>query len=196
MEENKKNQENCDSFKLKGNKCYQNKEFLKAILFYNQSLCIAESNEQISLLYGNRSAVYFEIKRFKECLENIQLAKQYNYPEDKLVKLNNRENRCLDIIKNEKQIKEDPVSNFFKLSYKAHPKIPFIIDGVEAKYSEKYGRGLYTNKNLYAGDIIIIEEPFLKTLDDEFKHKRCNYCLKTNSYNLIPCENCTDGELK
>lgn len=49
-----------------------------------------------------------------------------------------------------------------------------------------YGRGVYTNRNLKAGEIIAIEEPALKFMKSSEKYKRCAFCLKTNKLSLVP----------
>lgn len=179
--------------KISGNDNFSKKKFREALVDYNQSLCKAETNFQKSLLYGNRSAVYFEMKKYSMCLENIELAKHHNYPEDKLVKLNEREEKCRHFI-NSENTKNDSISQFFKLSQKSHKSIPFIIDGIEVKLSDKFGLYLITNKDLKTGDIIAIEEPFIKLLNTEFYYERCANCLNHNFLNLIPCQNCDEGE--
>jgi SET and MYND domain-containing protein 4 len=167
--------------------------FLGALIGYNRGLCRAATNLQKSILYGNRSAVYFEVKKYDLCIENIQLARKYGYPADKLDKLMIREEKCRKLIESDVDEKQDDIWNFFKLSHKSHEKIPFIIDGIDVQSSKKYGRYLITNIDLMPGDIIAIEEPFVKHLYREFTH-RCAACLKQNHLNLIPCNGCTDSE--
>jgi hypothetical protein len=81
-------------YKEFGNKCYSKKDFRETVTLYNKALCHATSNLQLSLLYANRSAVYLEVKKFEECLENIQLAKTSGYPQEKMAKLIAREENC------------------------------------------------------------------------------------------------------
>jgi hypothetical protein len=78
---------------------------------------------------------------------------------------------------------KDP-RNFFKLSYQANPKIPFIVDCLEMREDEKYGRGIYATCDLNAGDVIAIEEPFfLETLST---NRHCMNCNRSNMLSLIP----------
>lgn len=202
MQKIKKSENISIEFKYRGNEHFKKKNFQEAIILYNKGLCNAETKSQLNLLYANRSAVYFEVKRFKECLENIELAKKYGYPKEKLGKLNAREVKCKEMIdtykkENIKNEDEEAAKNFFQLSYKSHPTIPFIIDGIECKRSKEFGRYLITTRDLKSGDIIAIEDPYVKIIDREsqMRFERCALCLKHNNLNLIPCDKCSQGNL-
>ena len=80
--------------------------------------------------------------------------------------------------------------DFFKLSYPVNEKIPWVVDCVEVRHTENYGRGIYAKQDLKAGDIICIEEPiFNYTFNDEYNHYfQCYNCFKPNRMNLIPCD--------
>jgi SET and MYND domain-containing protein 4 len=188
----------AETLKITGSSKFSKRYFQDALINYNEGLCRAESNFLKSLLYGNRSAVYFEVGKYKECIENIQLAKEHGYPADKIDKLNKREEKCLKTMESKQSKveinKNEPFSDFIKLSYKGHDKIPFIIEEIEKRNSKKYGNYLITTKDLKTGDIIAIEEPFVKIIDREYKYERCSYCLKQNSYNFIPCDHCCEGK--
>lgn len=148
-------------------------------------MCYAESKEKQALLYANRSAVYFELKRYDECFLNIQWARP-GYPKEKIQKLNDREEKCEKAMKNQ----EPPYNmwnDFLKLSYPANPKIPFIIDSLELRNTKKYGRGVFTTRDLNVGDIIAIEKPALVFLCKEGQYHRCCKCYKISRLNLIPC---------
>jgi SET and MYND domain-containing protein 4 len=165
-----------------------NRDYYEALLCYNRSLIFAEADRSydlLSLAFANRSAVYIEIKEFEMCLENILLAKEHGYPSDKLPMLIEREEKCNKLMKEAKtpDPDEDP-RKFFKLSYPANPKIPFIIDGLEMREDEKFGRGIYATRDLKAGDIIAIEEPFY--LEMPSPALLCAKCYEGNSLSLIP----------
>lgn len=187
-------EETAENFRSDGNFHFGNKKFHDALLCYNQSLSFA-GDENISLTYANRSAVYLEAKLFKECLENIKLACENKYPKEKISKLVEREEKCKKLMKiHENDLENDPW-NFFKLSHAPNIKIPFIVNCLELCENEKYGRYLVTKKDLKTGDVIAIEEPFYKFIDHEVCHSRCANCLKSNNLNLIPCATCTKGKI-
>lgn len=182
-----KNESAAKLLKQSGNEKYLKSQFIEALVNYNKALCLAESDGLKSQLFGNRSAVYFEVKKYSLCIENIQLAKKFG---NQQVKLQEREAKCKELLQVEGDVKEEDqmAAEFFKLSYEKHPKIPFIIDGIDVKYSRKYGHHLITNRDLNAGDIIAIE-PFLcnlVALDIQNCYERCSICLRHNFYSLIP----------
>lgn len=185
----------ADSYRIKGNAFYKQRTFDAALVEYNKSLCCAPAkSKELGLAYANRSSIYCEVRMYQKCVENIKLARENNYPGEKMKTLDDREQKCLKLIKSGLRDVEFDVWDFFKLSYKANKRIPFIIDGLELAENEKYGRMIVTTRDLKAGNIIAIEEPAFKVLDEIALKYRCSYCLKNNHYSLIPCEKCPKGK--
>lgn len=159
-------------------------------LFF-QSLCYARSKRSLSWAYANRSILYFELKLYDECLQNIKWAQENFYPTSRLQKLVKREKRCIEE-KSKKETKgKDPAEDskeFFKLSHPPNAKIPFIVDCIEERKCDHFGRGLYATHDFKVGDIIAIEDPLFKL----FCRKRnwtslfCHFCLKIFQHNMIP----------
>jgi hypothetical protein len=75
-------------------------------LFFNSLVSSPLGHENVGVAYANRSVVYMKLGFFKTALENIQLARDNGYPQSKLEKLAEREQRCLNKIRTEKS-KED-----------------------------------------------------------------------------------------
>ncbi len=64
-------------------------------------MCFAPSDtDAVGLAFANRSAVYSEMGYYEKALENIELARNNNYPSVKLNKLKEREDQCLDKMSN------------------------------------------------------------------------------------------------
>lgn len=184
----------ANKFREEGNKMFAERDFHLALAWYNKSLCNAiVGSPQVSLIYANRSAVYLECKQFKLCLENIKLARDHGYPTNKLSKLAEREEKCLKMMEKRPEKLFDPW-NFIKLSYLAHEKLPFMIHCLQLREDEKFGRHVVTTSPLVTGDIIAIEEPLIKYIDEMSRHVRCTRCLKHNQLSLIPCSGCTFGK--
>lgn len=98
----KKDNAKSSEFRVQGNHFFslKYKNNFKALELYNQSIYFAEKySENVSIGYANRSAILFEWKLYKECLENITLARSANYPERLSHKLNKREDDCLKLLK-------------------------------------------------------------------------------------------------
>lgn len=198
-----KDQTKSLEFRQQGNSFFslKNKDYVRALEFYNKSICFAEMGSvDLGIGYANRSAIYFEWKEYKTCLENIKLAKENGYPKRLMDKLNKRETECekaLEKIKakqNNDEADEDDDDEVIlapKLSYSAHPKIPFIADCLEMRETEELGRHIITNRDLSVGKVVAIEESFCSWTLPSVRYTRCAYCLEENNYNLIPCDYCT-----
>lgn len=194
-----KSNEKAVACRADGNKLYSDRCFHKALLKYNESLCFAEvGSENVGHAFANRSAVYLEMKLFERCRANIELAKQFNYPETSLETLNKRDEKCRVLMKSETKACE----KLFVLSHPANKKFPFVVDCLEVREDEKYGRYVVTNKSLRVGDIIAIEKPFVSVLLSESNFadipksnifQRCTNCLADNALDLIPCSFCCQG---
>lgn len=185
----KKSNDKSNEYRLKGNEFFKDKENMYlAIVNYNKAIAYAKSKQVLALCYGNRSAAYFEFKRYEDCLQNIQLARQNGYPQKSMSKLNEREAKCIQAMQESMDVDKENLWDFFKLSYPSNKNVPWIVDRVEVRWTEKYGRGIYAKEDLKAGDIIAIEESMFHYLHDENAYKRCCNCFKTNAMNLIPCD--------
>jgi hypothetical protein len=113
---------------------------------------------------------------------NIQWAYD-GYPKDKIQKLNERKEKCKKLKRITKKAKEE---DYIKLSYPANAKVPFVIEGIEVRVTEKFGRGIYATRDLKAGDIIAID-PSQIGLIKRPNYNRCCNCSKKSMFNLIPC---------
>jgi len=85
-------------------------------------------------------------------------------------------------------VEKENWEDLFKLSYPANEKIPWLVDCVEMRVTEKFGRGIYAKHDLKAGDIICIEEPAVNYADGDNAYFRCYNCFKANAMSLIPCD--------
>jgi tetratricopeptide (TPR) repeat protein len=170
-----------------GNVFFILKDYFYALNAYNRAITYARTKSYLSLGYAGRSAVFFEINCYEESLKNIEWARENGFSYDKLAKLKGREKKCNQyIMEGRRNVAEDPW-NFFKLSYPANEKIPWIVDCLEVRTTEKYGRGIYATKDLKAGDIISIEQPVIHILCERSYFRRCANCFTTCNLNLIPC---------
>lgn len=180
------------TYRLSGNKHYgkqTNAGYLVALKHYNESVCYAEEDsEELGLGFANRSAVYFDLGLYDDCLQNIQLAKR-TVPARVINKLNNREKQCLERKHSEKMSPAAGINP--ELSLPANDQIPFLAECLQLQRNEQFGRHIITTTDLLPGDVIGIEESFCSTLDLKFKYERCENCLREHNYNLIPCTHCS-----
>lgn len=171
----------------KGNENFKQKQYLEALYNYNESLCFSEPNSaNISIVFANRSAVYFHLKYYKVCIENINLAIEYGYPANLMHKLTERRKICEKSL----HLSKDKTHEI-KLSYEVNEKIPCMVEGIQLMDDKQFGRGLVATKNFKVGDIVIKEKPFVMAISYENKRSfyfQCFWCLKTDYMSLIPCE--------
>lgn len=152
------------------------KKYFEALENFNKALCLAEKDStDASLAYASRAEVYKEIGEIEKSLENKKLAAGARR-KDSLTK------------------SEEKGSSFFKLSFPANEKIPFVANCLVMKNDINFGRYIITNQKLKPGDIIAIEEPFFKIVNPTASHLRCSNCLKSNLMNLTPSQLSSSSE--
>lgn len=182
----------CDKkakeFSAKGEKFLAEGKFSQALDSFNNCLRFTSIDSyESSLSYSARAKIFYNVKLFRECSENIQLAKSNDkaFDED----LRQIEKHVASVENNESVNKWE----FFKLSHDANEKIPFIVNCLEVRENEFFGRYIATTKDLLPGDILIVEEPFYKVLSPLEVNRRCSICFSQNSLNLLPCVTCSTG---
>lgn len=181
-----------------GNQFYslKNEDYVKALEFYNQSICAAETgSEDLAIGYANRSAIYFKLKKYDVCLENIKQAKQCGYPERLAEKLNKRELDCRKILNDDHETsgeeEDEEIMLTPKLSYLPHEKVPFIANCIDMKESKEFGRYIVANRDLKVGQVVAIEDGFCTLTLPCVRYQRCANCLDECELSLTPCEHCT-----
>ena len=86
----------------RGNVLYQKGDHKNALECYTKALLAAPTpdmeqdqvSEEMVLAQGNRSATLFQMHRYAECLQDIETALRYGYPEHLRYKLYDRQGRC------------------------------------------------------------------------------------------------------
>ncbi len=180
-------------FRQSGHKWYsQDGKHFDALENYNESLCFAEENsENLGLSYASRAAVYYDWKLNQLCYENIQMAKNSGYPDRLKNELVTLQTKCKKKLKRSKKNLKNEAIFEPSLSFKAHEKVPFIANCLDIRRNKKYGRYIITNRNLFSGQIVAIEERYFAILLPKLRYQRCANCLRENSLSLIPCRSCT-----
>uniref|UniRef100_A0A182VEP4 Uncharacterized protein n=1 Tax=Anopheles merus TaxID=30066 RepID=A0A182VEP4_ANOME len=113
------------------------------------------------------------MQRFEDCLENIRLARESNYPGEKL---NQREKEVKNALakarnKNASSSKVTPdVVEEPELSYAAKENAPQVANCLELRKNEQYGRHVVTTRKLNVGDVVMIERPFVTVLKDSLRY--------------------------
>ncbi|CAF0717739.1 unnamed protein product [Brachionus calyciflorus] len=99
---NPKEAEKSSLYRKEGNEQFKIKRFYDAILKYNLSLKYASHQKSentdendLALSYANRSAVFYHLNEFHLCLNDIESALKFGYPEKSISKLIERKLNAL-----------------------------------------------------------------------------------------------------
>jgi len=184
----------CEQHRVKGNAFQRAKSFYKALQSYNAALCYAESikSENASFIFAHRAACYLDLKLYVKCLDNIELARLANYPDEMFLAA--REQLATHLLEDSPKPRgEQEAKRFFRLSYPAHKKIPFLAKCIKLQKNVKQEQHMYATQGLKTGDVIAVFEPVLESINQEAIFRRCSHCLKTNCLSLIPCMRCVSS---
>lgn len=200
-----------EHFRTTGNECFVRLEFIEALVsphssctnikniklqcfdiylqkYYNKALVFAVSQENLSICYANRSAVYYELSLFDLCLENIQLATKYKLPEYLKVKLDQRQEAAVTHLLSKLVVKPKCTYDM-RMCRPTIARQPFFINCLSQKSNQ-----IFTNEPLLAGDVISLERPYSQILRQSHIYERCTYCLTNKKYlSMIPCKRCTSA---
>lgn len=174
--------------RTEGNEKFAQNDFEAAMELYNQSICFAEKgSEHLSLAYANRSSCFLKLQMYDRCLIDIQLAKDANYPERLMHKLEDRKREC------NKRIESDTISTSTEpmLSFKANNELPCMADVLQIEKDDQYGRLLRAKRDIQIGETVLIEEGYIHIIYGQ-ESNRCDFCGK-EKMNFVPCGNCVDA---
>lgn len=95
--------------RTEGNKEFQNKCFVESLKLYNESVRFAPalgSELEYAVAVANRSAVLFHLKKYHDCLQDIELALSRGYPEALQHKVYERQAKCFYFLHKQAQALE------------------------------------------------------------------------------------------
>lgn len=173
--------------RTRGNQHFKEKNWFPAMCFYSKSLCLAEINSKhVSLAYANRSACLFEMKLYDECLIDIKLAKEAGYPVDLIPKLDKREEKCLNGIKE----RATPNQYRSKLKFETNKHFPWLSSELELKKDDNGKPLVFSKVDIDVGQMVAMEMVFSSYFYNIGSVGYCDICLKQNP-NVVPCKKCS-----
>lgn len=188
-----KSSERSEQHRNNGNVYFKESKDIYAYQCYNMALLYAPvESTSVALAYGNRSAALFRMKLFKESINDIQSAYQYNYPKDLAEKLEIRHKVCTKICSTQDKEKSTIVNDGYQKFLKKESENKCYVSAtakIEVRHTEEMGRHVIAKEDLDVGDVVAIEKPFVKFLLKSQYLIRCHYCFHTD-YNLYPCNTC------
>lgn len=180
-----KNDEESLQKRQQGNRYFGLGQWVEALEFYNESLCLAKKDsENISLAYANRSACFLKMRRYDKCLGDIELAKTTGYPNALMKKLDQRKIDCLKAMES-----GDSLSRQTKLSLEADDKFPCMANALKIERGNDGAYNCVAREDIDIGQTVVVEKVFHLYLY-ELHAQKCAICLKGYT-NLFPCDRCS-----
>lgn len=156
----------------------------------NKSLCFAEhDSEEQRCAYLLRMMFFRQCKQYAKAIADIELLSQNAHSWKNAKTLPEDRDECL----NEMEAMGDEGTQQIqqpKLSFPADAQIPCFAEGLEVKYSKKYGYHVVTARDLKIGETVIIEEAYSITPMRDQNYLHCANCFAKDG-NLIACQNCS-----
>lgn len=169
-----------------GNEKFNDGNWTEAMNFYNKSLCYAEiGSENVCFAYANRSTCFFHLQRYEQCLIDIELAKQANYPKRLVFKLEERRQSCWEHMESSNRLEETLIQ---ELSYTELKNYPGMANVLQFQQNTKFGRHITAKCDIDVGRIVLVEEAFVAQQRDKNTFS-CKTCLRKLS-NFIACNDC------
>ncbi len=180
-----KNNVISENYRVEGNSKLSQSDYKGAMTSYNHSVSFAESKELLSLAIANRSLCFLKLNKFSDCLKDIQLARQNNYPEHLAPKLTKREQLCLEAL----QSVAKPTKLSPQLSFQNDENRLSMLNILEIGKENSYGRIVKANEDISIGQTVLIEKAYVRAVSG-IEH-RCAVCGR-QEINFIPCASCAD----
>lgn len=159
-----KSSEMSEKLREKANSAYKTGKYNIALRGYNLAIMFAPINgEELGLAYGNRSALFVQMKDPYSGLCDIEQALSCSYPELLKNKLLDRQRKCNHLILQKEESNEEKLKNDSKINGRryceenvlrlknANPSIPNAEDFVTIDYAKERGRRLIVNRTVSAG---------------------------------------------
>lgn len=148
----------------KANLAYKNGNYNLALRGYNLAIMFAiTGEEELGLAYGNRSALFVQMKEPHLAVHDIQLALRCKYPEKLKDKLLDRQKKCNDLILRKEKDRETQRKLKCKFNGKKycdenllrlktpHNSITNAEEFVAIEYTKERGRRLIVTRSVSAG---------------------------------------------
>jgi SET and MYND domain-containing protein 4 len=94
-EDAKKSETRSSAFREAGNEKFKTKKDLQALELYTRSILFAPAESRsLALAYGNRSAVLKSLRKFQDCILDVDRALRLDFPDGLIYKLLVRQGEC------------------------------------------------------------------------------------------------------
>ncbi|XP_045774936.1 SET and MYND domain-containing protein 4-like [Maniola jurtina] len=191
VQEAKKNDDLSVNYRNQGNTFFQQYKYHKAWQYYNLSLLYATlCSENYCLALSNRSAVFYELGKYAECLQDVDKVLSLEYPKKLLEKLTKRKEMCKEVLKKkDTKVESLELSEILEMECEKDSRYVAASNKLEVLYTDEMGRHVVAKRDIKVGEILAQEDPYLSVLLKSQILCSCSYCL-SRSLNLLPCDSC------
>lgn len=152
-------------------------------------------------LYERRGKCHYQMGQEDEAKEAFNIAKTMAHKANlDQTKVNNLINdydkqiwQCEKMVEN---LGEKAVGTFLlnspipSLEGKVNKKIPVASSAADIGFTEMSGRGLFAQRDIEVGEVLVVEKPFASTVLANFRTRYCHHCC-TRVIAPVPCVSCS-----
>ncbi|XP_058807427.1 SET and MYND domain-containing protein 4-like isoform X2 [Phymastichus coffea] len=89
----------------------------------------------------------------------------------------------------EHELKDCKLKEECSFKFDSNKCIPSASDAICIKYTKEFGKHLIADRDIEAGEILIVEKPYASLLHSKNIYSHCSHCF-VRSWDIIPCEYC------
>lgn len=172
--------------------------FYEALVALNKSsIAAAGDSAVLSKLFLEKSRIYYKLGHYENCLRCLEDAERLESGNDEAEALRGE---CLSALNDNGRSStpstQNIYANFIKLSHPPHRRLPFIVDCLELRENDVFGKHVITNRNLKAGDVIAMEKSYFHFVSPHAVFERCFNCFRSNKLDLKTFGTSASGEFK
>lgn len=188
-----KTENKSTAFRNEGKRAYARSMHQTALTCYNKALLFApKGSRALKLAYGSRSALLYNLKAYKACVNDINTCLSLGCPPDVVNTLKSRKEDANNSIRLENLSKNSVKTVFseeyFQLNKPGNPQIPCASMDVGVVIENDVPKIVATN-DIKVGTVVAVETAFMSKNDPSTALFSCYHCHKLH-LNLKPCEGC------
>ncbi|XP_072945054.1 SET and MYND domain-containing protein 4 [Epargyreus clarus] len=181
-------------YRNQGNECYHKKNNYEAWQYYNLSLLHAPfASDSYPLAIANRSAIFFVMQKYEECLNDIECVFSMEYPEKLKDKLRKRRELCNELKSRQEKCSTDDknteITDILSLKGTRHRRYPSASTKLQVMFTKDMGRHVVAKEDIKVGEVLVEEDPYFTLVIKSQILFSCSYCL-SRTLNLLPCAHC------
>ncbi|KAL7305327.1 hypothetical protein TKK_0002457 [Trichogramma kaykai] len=168
------------------------KAYKRILSLYSKSIAFAPKNldELLAMTYANRSALLLHLKKYTECLRDIDTALELTKSEFLRFKLLARKDQCSAFARSCGENDAPPLNDRRAATISASADRTYVSDCLSVMYSEKYGRYVQASRDIRPGEIVVVERGYVTFAKRDKAYLICSHCLES-AWAAVACPDCS-----